>query len=207
MARSSQNPCWLWVLDWMCRQQGSLYLQAHIIKICPQPVRGLTTWTLDNFLRWFRICNQLESEEMSLTTEKWDSGQPTESTLHSNLHHHKNLSTTRQRNDYMDSAQLLTLIPNLWIAQKWRNSLESMFYVGSPRRVEVFNPPSIPTKFDTILWNKLPQCSYITFNAHSKAVGLTKGEIWAGGYKLGQGARIPWWLQHDPNNPFCIHPD
>ena len=85
MARSSQNPWWLSVLDWMCHQQGSLYLQAHIIKICPQPVRGMTTWTLDNFLRWFRICNQLESEEMSLTTEKWDSGQPTESTFHVQL--------------------------------------------------------------------------------------------------------------------------
>ena len=36
------------------------------IKIGRQPVEGMTTWTVHNFLRWFRMCKPLESEEIHL---------------------------------------------------------------------------------------------------------------------------------------------
>jgi len=78
---SCQNPSWLWVLDWMCQQQGSLHLHRHMIKIGPLAVLGMTTWTMDNFLSWFRIWYQLESEEMTPTPEILNSRQPTESKL------------------------------------------------------------------------------------------------------------------------------
>ena len=78
---SCQNPSWLWVLDWMCQQQGSLHLHRHMIKIGPLAVGGMTTWTMDNFLSWFRILYQLQSEEMRPTPEILNSRQPTESKL------------------------------------------------------------------------------------------------------------------------------
>ena len=78
---SCQNPSWQWVLDWMCQQQGSLHLRRHIIKICPLAVEWMTMWTLDNFLRWFWIWNELQSEEMRPTPEILNSRQPTDSKL------------------------------------------------------------------------------------------------------------------------------
>ena len=94
----------------MCQQQGSLHLHKDIIKIGPLAVEWMTTWTIDNFLRWFRIWNELQSEEMSPTPEILNSRQPTKSKL----------------NQMAPSSKFVH-----YLAKDWLHGLCSTFYADS----------------------------------------------------------------------------